>query len=74
MNIFEMMRNGELNVLVVLLPIAMIFVSFLCYLLAKSKNRSTSLAILAGVTPILNGFALLYYIGVAKLEEKEPSK
>lgn len=71
MNIFEMMRNGELNVLTVIIPIQMIIFAFLCYILAKSKNRNASIALLVGLAPILNGFALIYYIGVAKLESEK---
>ena len=69
MNIFEMMRAGELHPFWFVFGIQAIALGGLCFFLARSKNRNSKLAILAGAIPILNYLAVLYYIGVPKLEK-----
>lgn len=69
MNIFEMMRTGELHPMWFGFVIQAIALGGLCFLLAKSKNRNYTLAILAGVIPVFNYLAVLYYVGVPKLEK-----
>ncbi|CAM4087944.1 hypothetical protein [Pseudoalteromonas ostreae] len=66
MNIFEMVRNGELNVLSLVIPLQMIILVTLCYFFAKSKNKNTLHAIIFGLIPGLNCVMLLYYIVVPK--------
>ena len=68
MNIFEMVRQGEIHPMVFAFVIQVIALGGLCFLLAKSKNRNYKLAILAGAIPMFNYLAVLYYIGVPKLE------
>ncbi len=69
MNIFEMMRTGELHPMWFALGIQAIALGGLCFLLARSKNRNYKLAILAGAIPMFNYLTVLYYIGVPKLEQ-----
>ena len=69
MNIFEMMRNGELHVMAVVWPIQALVISILCFLIAKSKLRNEKRALILGLIPIINYVALIYYVGVAKLEK-----
>lgn len=68
MNVFEMMRTGEVHPLLFMVIIKAIALGCLCFMLAKSKNRNYRLAFLAGAFPVINFFAILYYIGVPKLE------
>ncbi len=72
MNIFEMMRTGELHPMWFAFGIQAIALGALCFLLARSKNRNYKLAILAGAIPMLNYLSVLYYIGVPKLEKTSP--
>ncbi|WP_025820696.1 hypothetical protein [Shewanella marina] len=72
MNIFEMMRTGELSPMLFAFGIQAIALGTLCFLLARSKNRNYKLAILVGAIPILNYLSVLYYIGVPILERTSP--
>ncbi|WP_143026637.1 hypothetical protein [Ferrimonas sediminum] len=72
MNIFQMMRTGELPPMVFGLFLQAIALAGLCFLLARSKNRSWKLAVLAGVIPMFNYLAVLYYVGVPKAELSQP--
>lgn len=69
MNIFEMMRTGELSPIWFGVFIQGVAFGTLSFLLAKSKNRNTKLAILFGITPMFSYLAVLYYIGVPKLHQ-----
>lgn len=68
MNIFEMMRAGELHPIWFGIFIQGIAVGVLCCLLAKSKSRNFKLAFIIGFIPMFNYLAVLYYVGVPKLE------
>ncbi len=67
-----MLRSGELSLMTVIIPIFFIVeaiaVGTLCYLLAKSKNRNKTVALLLGIVPMLNVLSVIYYVGVPKLE------
>jgi len=68
MNLLEMVRNGELHLLVLVIPFIVLIISILCCLLAKAKNKNMFIAIVIGLIPIMNGLALIYYIGAPKKE------
>ena len=72
MNIFEMMRSGEIHAMWFAFAIQAILFGGLCFFLAKSKNRNYKLAILTGAIPVLNYLSVLYYIGVPKLDKISP--
>ncbi|GAB2899814.1 hypothetical protein ACCI51_18105 [Microbulbifer echini] len=69
MNIFEMMRAGEIHPLWFGVFVQSMSLGALCFLLAKSKYRNTIIAFIAGFIPIFNYLAVLYYIGVPKQEK-----
>ena len=69
MNIFEMMRTGELHPIWFGIFIQGITLGVLCFLLARSKNRNFKLASVVGFIPMINYLVVLYYIGVPKLEK-----
>ena len=46
-------------------------ISTVCFLLAKDKRRNTVIAVITGLVPILNYFALAYYVGITKLDVTE---
>lgn len=73
MNIFEMMRTGELHPMWFVIFIQGVALGGLCFLLARRKNRNFKIATLAGFVPMINYLAVLYYIGVPKLEHTEPN-
>ncbi len=73
MDLMAMIRNGEISIMAIVpmfLLIEAIAVGMLCYLLAKSKNRNKKAAIIFGIIPMINILAVLYYVGVPKLEAK----
>jgi len=73
MDFMEMIRNGEISIMTIIamfLLIEAIAVGMLCYLLAKSKNRNKKAALIFGILPLINILAILYYVGVPKLEAK----
>ncbi|WDE06885.1 hypothetical protein SG34_008290 [Thalassomonas viridans] len=72
MNIFEMMRSGELHPVIFFLTIEMLAIAALCFLLARTKGRNRLLATLTGILPGVNILALIYYVGVPKLEGEKP--
>lgn len=74
MNIFQMMRDGELHSMWFFLPLQMILIAVLCYLLAKDKRRNYKLAMLLGLVPGLNTLVLIYYVGISKLEASNSAK
>lgn len=69
MNIFEMMRTGELHPIWFGIFMQGVALGVLCFLLARSKNRNFKLATIIGFIPMLNYLAVLYYVGVPKLEQ-----
>ena len=69
MNIFEMMRTGELHPIWFGIFIQGVALGILCFLLARSKNRNFKLASVVGFIPMINYLAVLYYVGVPKLEK-----
>ena len=64
-----MLRSGELSLALLGLALLSISLSFVCLILAKSKNRNPFLAAFLGFLPLANHLAVLYYIGVPKLDE-----
>ncbi len=46
-------------------------ITITCYLLAKSKNRNTNLALVNGIIPFYNIFALIYYVGAPVLKAND---
>ena len=73
MDLMSMIRNGEISIMAIVplfLLIEAIAVGMLCYLLAKSKNRNKKAALIFGIVPMINILAVLYYVGVPKLEAR----
>ncbi|MGB2518997.1 hypothetical protein [Shewanella algae] len=69
MNVFEMMRSGDFHPIWFVFLAQGIVLATLCFLLAKSKNRNTFIASMFGFIPFLSYVAILYYVGVPKLNE-----
>ncbi len=74
MNIFEMMRTGELHPIWFGIFIQGVSLGVLCFLLAKSKNRNSKIASILGFIPMINYLAVLYYVGVPKLEIRQSTQ
>ncbi len=69
MNIFEMMRSGELHPMWFGVIIQGIALATLCFVLAKSKNRNKLAACIVGFVPVVNYLAVFYYVGMPKLDK-----
>lgn len=71
MYILEMMRTGELAPYWVYLFIQGLSLGVLCFVLAKAKNRNVVIAFITGLIPLLSYLAVLYYVGIPKLEKEK---
>jgi len=69
MNIFEMMRAGDILPITVIVPVKMVAIMIVCVLLARSKNRNLIWAAALGVIPFINYLTLAYYVGVPVLHK-----
>jgi len=58
----EQVRNGELNILTLIIPIYIIIVAIICLKLASKKNKNQVIAFILGLIPGINMYFLLYYI------------
>ncbi|WP_440875260.1 hypothetical protein [Thalassotalea sp. PLHSN55] len=66
MNLFEMIRQGEISFFSAFIVIEMVVVSIICFMLAKDKQRNLVVASVLGIIPIVNVLICFYYIGVSK--------
>jgi hypothetical protein len=62
----ENLRNGEVAPYEIGIVLYTIMVLVVILLLAKKKDKSLILATIFGVIPMVNVFALFYYVGVPK--------
>lgn len=67
----DFLRDGSVHPAVFFYAIISIGISIVCFLLAKDKRRNTVIAVITGLVPILNYFALAYYVGITKLDVTE---
>lgn len=67
----DFLRDGSVHPAVFFYAIISIGISTVCFLLAKDKRRNTVIAVITGLAPILNYFALAYYVGITKLDVTE---
>ncbi|WP_133180081.1 hypothetical protein [Shewanella decolorationis] len=67
----DFLRDGSVHPAVFFYTIISIGISIVCFLLAKDKRRNTVIAVITGLVPILNYFALAYYVGITKLDVTE---
>ncbi|AAN54101.1 hypothetical protein HRJ35_07380 [Shewanella oneidensis MR-1] len=67
----DFLRDGSVHPAVFFYAIISIGISIVCFLLAKDKRRNTVIAVVTGLVPILNYFALAYYVGITKLDVTE---
>lgn len=67
----DFLRDGSVHPAVFFYAIISIGISIICFLLAKDKRRNTVIAVVTGLVPILNYFALAYYVGITKLDVTE---
>lgn len=67
----DFLRDGSVHPAVFFYAIISIGISTVCFLLAKDKRRNTVIAVITGLVPILNYFALAYYVGITKLDVTE---
>jgi hypothetical protein len=58
----EQVRNGEINLLSVIIPLYMVIVAVICLKLAFKKNKNRSIALLLGLIPGINIYFLIYYL------------
>lgn len=65
------LRDGSVYPVFFFYAIISIGISIVCFLLAKDKRRNTVVAVITGIVPILNYFALAYYVGITKLDVTE---
>jgi hypothetical protein len=59
---FEQIRNGEVNLLTVIIPVYMVIVATMCITLAFKKNKNRFVALIFGLIPGFNIYFLIYYI------------
>jgi hypothetical protein len=64
----DKLRSGEIAPFELGVVIYTIMILVVIILLARKKNKSLILATIFGIIPIVNVFALFYYVGVPKEE------
>jgi hypothetical protein len=69
--ILESLRNGDISIASTFIIAQSLTIAILCYLLAKSKNLNSTLALLLGTIPLLNYAVVLYYIGMPREKDNK---
>lgn len=64
----EKLRSGEVAPYELGIVLYTIMILVVIVLLARKKNKSLVLATIFGIIPMVNVFALFYYVGVPKEE------
>ncbi|MEC4727637.1 hypothetical protein HWQ46_18995 [Shewanella sp. D64] len=58
----DQVRNGEVNLLTIIIPLYMVIVAVLCLVLASKKTKNKTIAFILGLIPGLNIYFLVYYL------------
>lgn len=71
MNILELLRTGEMNMLIPLVAVHILIITPLALFVAKKKNRLMPSVVILCLIPMVSMYALFFLMLMRKLPETE---